>query len=86
LLGIFRYFASYFYKPFCLHSVGQSIEHFAVISVAAFVSVIATSIDVIIAINNGTMHFKKCKQLFEYLHLLLLRDIWWFIFSTPVLI
>ncbi len=27
-------------------------------------------------INNGTAHFKICKQLFEYKHLLLLRDIW----------
>jgi len=27
--------------------------------------------------NNGTAHFKKCTQLFEYEHLLLLRDIWW---------
>ncbi len=27
--------------------------------------------------GNGTAHFKKCKQLFEYKHLLLLRDIWW---------
>jgi hypothetical protein len=27
--------------------------------------------------NNGTAHFKKCNQLFEYQHLLLLRDIWW---------
>jgi len=26
---------------------------------------------------NGTVHFKKCKQLFGYQHLLLLRDIWW---------
>ncbi len=26
-------------------------------------------------IYNGTAHFKKCKQLFEYQHLLLLRDI-----------
>jgi len=26
---------------------------------------------------NGTAHFKKCKQLFEYQHLLLLKDIWW---------
>ncbi len=26
--------------------------------------------------SNGTAHFKKCKQLFEYQHLLLLRDIW----------
>ncbi len=26
---------------------------------------------------NGTTHFKECKQLFEYQHLLLLRDIWW---------
>jgi hypothetical protein len=25
---------------------------------------------------NGTARFKKCKQLFEYQHLLLLRDIW----------
>ncbi len=25
---------------------------------------------------NGIAHFKKCKQLFEYRHLLLLRDIW----------
>jgi hypothetical protein len=24
---------------------------------------------------NGKAHFKKCKQLFEYQHLLLLRDI-----------
>jgi hypothetical protein len=24
---------------------------------------------------NGTVHFKKCKQLFEYQHLLLFRDI-----------
>ncbi len=27
-------------------------------------------------LDNGTTHFKKCKQLFEYLHLLLLRDIY----------
>jgi len=27
--------------------------------------------------DNGTAHFKKSKQLFEYQHLLLLRDIWW---------
>ena len=27
--------------------------------------------------SNGTKHFKKLKQLFEYQHLLLLRDIWW---------
>ncbi len=26
---------------------------------------------------NGTAHFKKCKQLFEYQDLLLFRDIWW---------
>ena len=26
---------------------------------------------------NGRAHFKKCKQFFEYQHLLLLRDIWW---------
>ena len=27
--------------------------------------------------DNGTARFKNCKQLFEYKHLLLLRDIWW---------
>jgi len=27
--------------------------------------------------DNGTVHFKKCKQSFEYQHLLLLKDIWW---------
>ncbi len=26
---------------------------------------------------KGTAHFIKCKQLSEYQHLLLLRDIWW---------
>ncbi len=26
---------------------------------------------------NETAHFKKGKQLFEYQHLLLLKDIWW---------
>ncbi len=26
--------------------------------------------------ENGTAHFKECKQLFEHQHLLLLRDIW----------
>ncbi len=26
---------------------------------------------------NGTMHFKKCKQLFGYQLLLLLRAVWW---------
>jgi hypothetical protein len=26
---------------------------------------------------NGTMHFKKCKQLLEHQHLLSLRDMWW---------
>ncbi len=30
-----------------------------------------------IANINGTACFKKCKQLFEYEHLLLLRDMWW---------
>jgi hypothetical protein len=28
-------------------------------------------------LDNGTAHIKKCKQLFEYQHLLILRDIWW---------
>jgi hypothetical protein len=27
-------------------------------------------------LSNGTAHFKKCKQLFEYQHLHLLKDIW----------
>ncbi len=49
--------------------------------------------------HNGTAHSRKCKQLLEYLHLLLLRGIWcskllyiyiyismYFIFSPPVLI
>ncbi len=27
--------------------------------------------------GNGTVSFKKSKQLFEYQHLLILRDIWW---------
>jgi hypothetical protein len=27
--------------------------------------------------HNVTTCFKKCKQLFENQHLLLLRDIWW---------
>jgi hypothetical protein len=27
--------------------------------------------------QNGTARFQRCKQLFEYKHLLLLRDIWW---------
>jgi hypothetical protein len=26
---------------------------------------------------NGTVHFKNVKKLFEYQHLLLLRDMWW---------
>jgi hypothetical protein len=30
-----------------------------------------------LVVTNGTGHFKKCKQLFQYQHLLLLRDIWW---------
>ncbi len=29
------------------------------------------------ALANGTACFIKCKQLFEYQLLLLLRDIWW---------
>ncbi len=29
------------------------------------------------ALPNGAACFKKCKQLFEYQHLRLLRDIWW---------
>jgi hypothetical protein len=29
------------------------------------------------ALFHGTAHSKKCKQLFEYQHLLLLRNIWW---------
>jgi hypothetical protein len=28
-------------------------------------------------LSNGTTRFKKCKQLSEYQHLLLFRDIWW---------
>ncbi len=27
--------------------------------------------------HNGTAHLKKCKQLFEYQHLLLCSDTWW---------
>jgi hypothetical protein len=26
-------------------------------------------------LKNGTVHFNKCKQLFDYKHLLLLKDI-----------
>jgi hypothetical protein len=26
---------------------------------------------------NGTAQLKNCKQLFEYQHILLLRNIWW---------
>ncbi len=29
---------------------------------------------------NGTVHFKNGKLMFEYQHLLLLRDIWWSMF------
>jgi hypothetical protein len=29
------------------------------------------------ALVNGRVHVKKHKQLFEYKHLLLLKDIWW---------
>ncbi len=45
--------------------------------------------------KKGTACFKKCKQLYEYQQLCLLRDIWWSSsnlhlnvvhFSTPVLI
>jgi hypothetical protein len=32
--------------------------------------------------NNGTARFKKCKQLFEYQHLLVLRDIRWSNFES----
>jgi len=32
---------------------------------------------IINTLHNGTTHLKKCKQLLEYQHLLLLRDIWW---------
>jgi hypothetical protein len=32
--------------------------------------------------KNGTARLKKCKQLFEYQHLLLLRDIWWSKFKS----
>jgi hypothetical protein len=37
------------------------------------------NLKVIVMFNivNGTARFKKHKQLFEYKHLLLLRDIWW---------
>ncbi len=31
--------------------------------------------------QNGTAHFKKCKQLFEYQYLLLISDIWWSMFK-----
>jgi hypothetical protein len=35
------------------------------------------SINIINVCDNRTARFKKCKQLFEYPHLLLLGDIWW---------
>ncbi len=31
----------------------------------------------LILVVNGTAHFKKHKQLYEYKHILFLRDIWW---------
>jgi hypothetical protein len=34
---------------------------------------------------NGAVRFEKCKQMFEYQHLLLLRDIWWSQSSNPYL-
>ncbi len=40
-------------------------------------SVPHTQTDGRIMLANGTANFKKCKQLFEYQHLLLFRDIWW---------
>jgi hypothetical protein len=32
---------------------------------------------VVVCVSNGTARLKKCKQLFEYQHLLLLSDTWW---------
>jgi hypothetical protein len=34
-------------------------------------------VTMIVSYHNGTAHLKKCEQLFEYQHLLLLRDIQW---------
>ncbi len=35
-----------------------------------------------IILFNATARFKKCKQLFEYQHLLFLRDSWWSKFKS----
>ncbi len=37
----------------------------------------ASTIKLLTDVTNGTTHFKKCKQLVEYQHLHILRDIWW---------
>jgi hypothetical protein len=37
-------------------------------------------------IINGTAHYKKCKQLFEYQYLLLLRDISGLYYKTIAII
>jgi hypothetical protein len=39
--------------------------------------VYSTSITYDETIVNGTAQFKNCKKMFEYQHILLLRDIWW---------
>jgi hypothetical protein len=55
---------------------------------AAFVTILAENVTISFARHhshckvfreggNVTACFKKCKQLFDYQHLLLLRDIWW---------
>ncbi len=37
----------------------------------------AVIVTAIVLCVNGTARFKRCKQLFENQHLLLIRDIWW---------
>ncbi len=62
------------YKTFCF-----VIDHFA----AQYITAVYRMPQVWTRVNenyhlilfNGTAHFTKCKQLFEYQHLLLLRDI-----------
>ncbi len=41
-----------------------------------FIMLIVAKLNAIMQYDTGRSRFKKCKQLFEYQHLLLLRNIW----------
>jgi hypothetical protein len=62
-----------------MHKNSKNVKHSIKLTMLSAIILILSMLRgmVPMLVDNGTASFKKCKQMFEYLHLLLLSDICW---------